>query len=179
MPERQDDPLDKRMRQALDLLQAPNLWDEASEPNRPTHPATRPPSRSRRIAIASFALLVFALPIALLLNVDRPGTLTDQPAAPSWGVPESSRKWLLDHLSRHDDANRQRDKGDRENQPARRDALRRKHGPKRRMLPTREGWSDRGVGKRCGTARVEPGDRDLRRGRRDPEHAQTRDHDHR
>jgi hypothetical protein len=67
MPERRDEPLDDRLRAGLDRLPAPDLWREASAPGRPERPLPPTSSPGRRIAIAAFALLVFAGSVTFLL----------------------------------------------------------------------------------------------------------------
>ena len=59
------DPLDRKLA-ALNEIEAPDLWGEASTPGRPSSPLPPGPPRGRRIAIASFALMVFAGSAALV-----------------------------------------------------------------------------------------------------------------
>jgi hypothetical protein len=66
MPERPD-PLDGRLRAALDRVPAPDLWHDAAAPGRPERPLPPASSPGRRIATAAFALVVFAGSVTFLL----------------------------------------------------------------------------------------------------------------
>ena len=66
MTERRD-PFDDRLRAALDDVPAPDLWDAATDRERPERPLPSGPSPGRRVAIAAFALLIFAGATTFLL----------------------------------------------------------------------------------------------------------------
>lgn len=68
MRDRKGHELDERLRFALDRIPAPDLWSDATTPARPERRVPRAPSPARRIAIASFALLLFVWPATLLLR---------------------------------------------------------------------------------------------------------------
>jgi hypothetical protein len=61
------DDLDHRLRTALDRVPASDVWDEANRPGRPEHPLPHGPSRARRVLIAGFALLIFAVAVGSIL----------------------------------------------------------------------------------------------------------------
>src|SRR5437867_4347189 len=71
MPESHDPGLDERIKRALDRIEAPDLWTEASDSTRPSRSSTAPPSRGRRVLVATVAFALFAVPVALLLGGDR------------------------------------------------------------------------------------------------------------
>jgi len=63
-----DPGLDRKLRDALDTLSAPDLWSEVTSPGRPEGPVRRSlPSPIRRLTVAAFALVVFAVSTSLLV----------------------------------------------------------------------------------------------------------------
>src|SRR6266511_5504046 len=81
MTERRD-PFDDRLRAALDDVPAPDLWDAATDRERPERPLPSGPSPGRRVAIAAFALTAGGGP-----RRERPF----RPFAVGGGVPEVRR----------------------------------------------------------------------------------------
>ena len=95
MRDDRDQRLDEEIRSALDHLAAPDLWSEVSSPDRPDRPRATVRSRWSRLAIASFALLVFAVPVSLLWLSD--GGRMDIPATePPPATPTSVSRMLND-----------------------------------------------------------------------------------
>jgi hypothetical protein len=83
MPKRHTESFDEQIRDALDRVPAPDLWREASKPERPQRPLPTSLSPARRAAIAAFALLVFVGAIAFALNIRGNGGAPTVVASPS------------------------------------------------------------------------------------------------